>query len=513
LYQSWVENLCAPFYNDKSFRGEESSLQESNRAIAEASMWLFQSTGDAAYIVEPDGRITRANENCQYVLGISKEAILGKTVDDLWDIGIFDRKMKVFLGYSDTSVTTLLKDLNEYGLEEYNMKDAPRLSLYAIERKTTVTGINKLANNGKIVLYVCIPILRTDGDVDFIISVARDLSDVMRLKSKISKLTTDLEYLKNLQYDDSFIGSSPAMARVKYLISQAAASDATILISGETGTGKEVVAREIFTKSTRRDKPYIRINCSAIPESLFESELFGYEKGAFTGAQNTGKMGLLEMANGGTILFDEIEELPLAMQAKLLRALQENEIIRVGGNEVVKLDVRVIASTNKNLGEMVEEGTFRRDFYYRLNVVPIQLPPLRERKEDIVALVGTFLDRFNKKYKKSKFFESAALLQLESYEWPGNVRDLEHTVERLVVIGDQPEINGEDVELAIHGEHISPVREQMKLQDMMDSYERRLLESAVKKYRSSRKVAEALGVSQPTVLRKMKRLNVRAPED
>jgi DNA-binding NtrC family response regulator len=194
--------------------------------------------------------------------------------------------------------------------------------------------------------------------VDFIISVARDLSDVMRLKSKISKLTTDLEYLKNLQYDDSFIGSSPAMARVKYLISQAAASDATILISGETGTGKEVVAREIFTKSTRRDKP---ISGSTAPRSrspCLNPSCSDMKRARLPGAQNTGKMGLLEMANGGTILFDEIEELPLAMQAKLLRALQENEIIRVGGNEVVKLDVRVIASTNKNLGEIGGGGNF-----------------------------------------------------------------------------------------------------------------------------------------------------------
>lgn len=483
-------------------------MQESNRLIAEASMWLFQSTGDAAYIVDSTGKIINANGNCGYVLGISGQDILGKTIDDLWDIGIFDRKMKVFLGYTETAVNTLLKDLNEYGLEEYNMKDAPRLSLYAIQRKTTVTGINKLASNGKIVLYVCIPVLCDDGTVDFIISVARDLTDVMRLKSKISKLTTDLEYLKKLQYDNSFIGSSPAMTRVKYLISQASASDATILISGETGTGKEVVAREIFSKSNRRDKPYVRINCSAIPESLFESELFGYEKGAFTGALNCRKIGLLEMANGGTVLLDEIEELPLAMQAKLLRVLQEGEIIRVGGNSMVKLDIRLIASTNKNLMEMVETGAFRRDFYYRLNVIPIQLPPLRDRKEDIVALSGTFLERFNKKYKKNKFFESAALVQLENYEWPGNVRDLEHTVERLVVIGEQPEISGDDVELAIHGDRVSPVKEQLKLQDMMDIYERQLLENAIKRYKSSRKMAEALGVSQPTILRKMKRLHL-----
>ncbi|BAL01261.1 putative TyrR family transcriptional regulator [Oscillibacter valericigenes Sjm18-20] len=483
-------------------------MEDSNWPLISACMLLFQYTGDAAYIVDPTGRIFEANENCQNILGIDREDILGKTINDLWDIGLFDKSTKIFLGYDDTDVATLLHGLNENGLEDYNVEDAPRLSLYAIEKKTAVTGINKLASNGKIVLYVCIPVFRNDGMLDFVISIVRDLTDTMMLKSKLSKMTLDLEYLKSLQYTSSFIGSSPAMMRVKYLVSQAASSDATILISGETGTGKEVVAKEIFTKSNRRDKPYIRINCSAIPESLFESELFGYEKGAFTGALNTRKIGLLEMSNEGTILLDEIEDLPLPMQAKLLRVLQEQEIIRVGGNEIVKIDVRVIATSNKDLKQMVEDGLFRRDFYYRLNVISIHIPPLCERREDIVALAGTFLNRFNEKYKRSKFFEPYAITRLEAYNWPGNVRDLEHTVERLVVIGDQPEITGEDVELAINGDRISPVKELPNLQDMMDAYERQLLENAIKKYKSSRKTAEALGVSQPTILRKMKRLGI-----
>lgn len=484
-------------------------MQESNWHLVSACMLLFQYTGDAAYIVMPDGRIVEANDTCQEILGIHRDDILGKTVDDLWDAGIFDENVNVFLGYDDTDVNTLLHSLNENGLEEYNVKDAPRLSLYAIEKKTAVTGINKLASNGKIVLYVCIPIFKDGGALDFVISIVRDLTDTMMLKSKLGKMAQDLEYLKTLQFGSSFIGSSPEMMRVKYLISQAASSDATILISGETGTGKEVVARDIFSKSNRRDKPYIRINCSAIPDSLFESELFGYEKGAFTGALNTRKIGLLELANEGTVLLDEIENLPLTMQAKLLRALQEQEIIRVGGNEIVKIDIRVIATSNKDLKKMVEDGLFRRDFYYRLNVVSINIPPLRERREDIIALAGTFLNRSNEKYKRNKFFEPSAITRLEAYEWPGNVRDLEHTVERLVIIGDQSEITGEDIEMAINGDRVSPVKEMPHLQDMMDAYERQLLENATKKYKTSRKMAEALGVSQPTILRKMKHLGVK----
>jgi len=224
---------------------------------------------------------------------------------------------------------------------------------------------------------------------------------------------------------------------------------------------------------------------------------------------NTRKIGLLELANEGTVLLDEIEDLPLTMQAKLLRALQEQEIIRVGGNEIVKIDIRIIATSNKDLKKMVEDGLFRRDFYYRLNVVSINIPPLRERREDIVALAGTFLNRANEKYKRSKFLEPSAITRLEAYEWPGNVRDLEHTVERLVIIGDQSEITGEDIEMAINGDRVSPVKEMPYLQDMMDAYERQLLENAAKKYKTSRKMAEALGVSQPTILRKMKNLGVK----
>lgn len=484
-------------------------MQDSNWSLITASMLLFQYTGDAAYIVEPSGRISEANDHCRYILGIDRSEIIGKTVDDLWTIGIFDEGGQVFLGYDETDVNSLLRNLNENGVEGYNVIHAPRLSLYAMERKTVVTGINKLASNGKIVLYVSVPIFRSDGQVDFVISIVRDLTDTMKLKTKIAKMTQDLTYLKSMQYDSSFVGSSPAMMQVKYLVSQAAASDATILICGETGTGKEVVAREILSKSDRRERPYIRINCSAIPETLFESELFGYEKGAFTGALNTRKIGLLELANTGTVLLDEIEDLPLTMQAKLLRALQEREIIRIGGSETIQIDIRVIATTNKDLKEMVSAGTFRQDLYYRLNVVSITLPPLRERRQDIVTLAGVFLNRFNEKYKKNKYFEFEALACLERYEWPGNVRDLEHTVERLVVIGEQREITEQDVEASIYGTRHSAQRKGGSLQEMMDAYERQILEDAVKKYASSRKIAKALGISQPTVLRKLKRLNIQ----
>ena len=387
-------------------------------------------------------------------------------------------------------------------------------------RGLRLIGVDKLRGNAVIMVGLCVeeltdntvPVYQShesgqletleellNGGLDHpVMAMVVDQNDLAKAIVPQAQHGVDQHFLNSVLGNDDRAGHT----------GQAAGSDATVLITGDTGTGKEVVAREIYSKSNRSDKPYVRINCSAIPESLFESELFGYEKGAFTGALNTRKIGLLEMADGGTVLLDEIEDLPLAMQAKLLRALQEREIRRIGGSEVVKINIRLIATTNKDLLKMVEEGTFRRDFYYRLNVISISLPLLKERRQDIVALAGTFLSRFNEKYKKNKFFELEALARLESYEWPGNVRDLEHTIERLVVIGDQMEITADDVELAIHGERVSPVKEVGNLQDMLDAYERTILENAVKKYGSSRKIAEALGISQPTVLRKLKRLHI-----
>lgn len=235
-------------------------------------------------------------------------------------------------------------------------------------------------------LYVCVPVYSNDGQVCFVDAVVRDLTWTMRMRNQIHSLEHQLKYehIQNAT-GEALIGNCKQMDHIKYLIGQVARSDATVLITGETGTGKEVVAREIVAKSNRADKPYMCINCSAIPETLFESELFGYEKGAFTGALNKRKTGLLESANGGTVLLDEVESLPMIMQTKLLRVLQEREIIRVGGDSAVKIDIRFIAASNRDLKAMVQEGTFREDLYYRLNVVPLNLPPLKEREGDIPA--------------------------------------------------------------------------------------------------------------------------------
>ncbi len=241
------------------------------------------------------------------------------------------------------------------------------------------------------------------------------------------------EELKKTYNIHGIIGNSEAIVNLVEVVKKVATTDSTVLITGESGTGKSLIAKAIHFMSHRKDKPFITINCAAIPETLLEAELFGYEKGAFTGA-HTSKKGKFELANGGTIFLDEIGDMPLSLQAKILRVLQEREVERLGSEKVIRVDVRIIAATNKDLHELVKEGKFREDLYYRLNVVPIHVPALRERKEDIPLLVEHFLQVYNSKYGKKVKLSPDAMEPLIEYNWPGNIRELENTVERLVVM-------------------------------------------------------------------------------
>jgi two-component system response regulator AtoC len=236
------------------------------------------------------------------------------------------------------------------------------------------------------------------------------------------------------------VGVSSAMRHVYDIVAKVADSPSTVLITGESGTGKELVARELHRNSSRRDKPLIKVNCAAIPKDLVESELFGYEKGAFTGAVGS-KPGRFELADGGTLFLDEIGEIPVEMQVKLLRALQESEFERVGGIKTIKVDVRLIAATNRDLEELIRDGRFREDLYYRLNVVPMSLPPLRDRKTDIPLLVSHFIDKYDRRLgKRVERIEDEAMQLLLAYPWPGNIRELENLMERSVLFADEPVI-------------------------------------------------------------------------
>ncbi|MGO1370206.1 sigma 54-interacting transcriptional regulator, partial [Senegalia sp. (in: firmicutes)] len=301
-----------------------------------------------------------------------------------------------------------------------------------------VGDIQKIQGNKMIAMRV--PIKKGDKIIGAVGKVMfKDLGDFHIVKQKVLELEKELEYYKNEVIDDrsakytfdSIIGNTGKMEELKKIGARVAKSKSNVIITGESGTGKELFAHSIHNASNRKFGPFVRLNCAAIPSELLESELFGYEEGAFTGAKKGGKKGKFEIANGGTILLDEIGDMPLNMQAKLLRVIQEKEFESVGGNTVKDLDVRIIASTNKNLKKLVEEKRFREDFYYRLNVVRFDLPPLRERKEDIKEL-AIFLK--NKLTKKLGIYvediSKKALKYLENYDWPGNIRELENVIER-----------------------------------------------------------------------------------
>ena len=309
------------------------------------------------------------------------------------------------------------------------------------------------------------------------------------------------------------IASSDSMIRIFSKAKQVAAYPTTILLLGETGVGKEVVSSFIHHNSDRASKPFIKINCSAIPEPLMEAELFGYEKGAFTGAREKGKMGLFELANHGTILLDEIGDMSFSLQAKLLRTIQENEIMRVGGTKPIELDVRIISATSRNIEEMVTAGQFLDALYYRLNVVEIQIPPLRERREDIVPLAEFYLQYFCEKYKLTKTFTQGVCDCFLQYDWPGNVRELRNTVENLTVSSLDQYIGKEDLPARLAGMHQprstqSSRTEGGSLKAAVEALQREMITEAVAREGSLRKAAVALEMDSTTLTRLAKKLGV-----
>jgi len=316
------------------------------------------------------------------------------------------------------------------------------------------------------------------------------------------------------------VGKSPRMEQVFSLISQAAPSRSTILVVGESGTGKELVAKAIHSHSARADKPFIVVNSGSLPHDLLESNLFGHVKGAFTGAVYA-KKGLFELADKGTVFFDEIGNIPLETQAKLLRVMQEREFMRLGGTETVKVDVRLVAATNIDLRRAVEEGRFREDLFYRLNVIAVQLPALRQRKEDIPALVAHFVEKYSRENDKPvRGVTPDALQALMDYDWPGNVRELENVIERGVVLTTAAEITRELIPdhvrsaPSFHMPHVSVPPEGINLRDVIASFERRLIESTLETTAGVQKEAARLLGLKPTTLNEMiKRYNILLPRD
>lgn len=379
--------------------------------------------------------------------------------------------------------------------------------VYGHRTKVGGSGVEVISNSAPIIV---------DGKSEGAVVVFQPITDIIKLMEELQKSNTIIENLyarigqitgSKYTFDD-LIGSSKKFKATIEMAKKASRSDSTVLITGESGTGKELYAHAIHHASSRRDKPFIKVNCAAIPESLLESEFFGHEKGAFTGAVRT-KLGKVELANGGTLFLDEIGDMNLFLQAKLLRVIQDMEFERVGGTQTIKVDVRFIAATNRNLKDLVRKGAFREDLYYRLNVLELPIPPLRERKDDIPVLVDHLIVKFNRKLgKRVKGVSPEALQLLVSYDWPGNVRELENVIERAMVVVEGDVLTHHQLSQyigqfdSVSGGNFMEIMPLEKMEQMM-------LKAALARYGESlegkKKAAQALNISLATLYNKLKK--------
>lgn len=463
---------------------------------------------------------------------LSEKELLAEYYDEILNI-LNTLKVGVFIADGEGNVLMLNKESERTGggmpIEEilgYNMEYLKEIGyvdessiLKAIEKNDEYSMIQKLADGSSLFL-TAVPYYK-DGKIDMVVCTERDITETKVLEKLLTESkrfseqqAKELEYLreKNNSKKREVIAESKKMKEILQNVRRIAHLDTTVLISGESGVGKEVIADYIFNMGSRFDKPFVKINCAAIPDNLLESELFGYEKGAFTGADSKGKMGIFEVANEGTLFLDEIAEIPLRLQAKLLRVLQEKELMRIGGKEPINVNVRIIAATNVNLLQAVNEGSFREDLYYRLNVVPIMIPPLRERKEDIRALSEHFVQSFSTEYNMRKSITGEAMSELMHAPWPGNIRELRNMIERLVVSFDGEYITARQVKNLIfsgqekRGDFV--VEENATLNDLMNEYEREILISYLEKYQTAAEVARKLHVDKSTIGRKLQKHNI-----
>lgn len=451
-------------------------LDNNNQTEDEADFYrsILEASHDEIYVSDENGMTLYCNKAFERHYEISRSEIVGRYA---WHI--------MEAGYADTSpIPIVIKTKEELTLEQH-----------------TRTG-------RKILITAC-PVFDDNKNLKMVVENCRDITEIENMKTtleqtkkEIQKYKSEIQNLrkKTVISTKDVIFNSQKMKNIISMVDRVSSIDATMLILGESGTGKSHLAKYIHNQSKRRNGPFITINCTTISPSLLESELFGYESGAFTGAKKEGKIGLVELADGGTLFLDEIGEIPIGLQAKFLELLQEKKFTPVGGVKSKIVDVRIISATNQDLLSQVKKKIFREDLYYRLKVVDIMMPPLRERKDDLKSLIEHFLYRYCTEYSMDKLFSSAALEVLYSYSWPGNIRELQNVVLQAVITSPHKEITTLDLPSHIYNStdntSITSFLEEVSLEDAIEKVEKSLILRAYDALGSSYKVAEALKISQ-----------------
>ena len=460
--------------------------------INEVFKLIVESSFDCIYLTDGSANTIFLNKSYEKITGIDKKFLIGKNMKTLVKNGIFNESA----------------------------------SLLAIKERKKIT-INQKLKSGKNIFVTSTPVFDENDNIIYVVTNVRDMQELEKLEKELlkareltEKYKQEIEKIKRDIYNENFITNNIKMEKILHLIENSSKFDTSILLQGETGTGKTFLAKMIHELSNRNKNEFFEINCSSLPEGLVESELFGYEKGAFTGALSSGKKGVFELANNSTLFLDEISELSLETQAKLLKVLETGKFMRIGGEKFITTNIRLVSASNANIEELIQKGKFRKDLFYRINVINITIPPIRERKEDIFPLMMKFLKFYNQKYNLDKRISEEVYELLKTYNWPGNIREIRNLIEHLVVVSKEDEISVENLPNYIANEFIKKIEidkmellctccfqiyTRMGLKEATEQFQKDVINFLIEKGNSKSKVAKLLNVNPSTITRKFQK--------